>query len=227
MAKKRIALEPFIEHPNGNGSKVRRCQAISKRSGQQCKRVAVSGYDVCSVHGAGTKKRVEEGERKAAGRPKLINFYSETGIRNVQQMIASANAEAAELPDLAMELRITRAALAATLTYQEDMLRVEQEIAEWRETAIVDPQTSMQIARILLRLHSYNIDLQEMVIRVAKVVQTIKNIENRTAESKALEMLAKGMDIMRAVMMQNFPHSDYERIYEEFKLRVLGDKVVN
>jgi uncharacterized protein YjcR len=33
----------------------KRCKAKSKRSGKQCKNVAVTGYDVCRIHGANPK----------------------------------------------------------------------------------------------------------------------------------------------------------------------------
>lgn len=35
----------------------KQCKAKSKRSGERCERWARSGYDVCMMHGAGTKKK--------------------------------------------------------------------------------------------------------------------------------------------------------------------------
>jgi len=42
-----------------------KCKARAKRTGQQCKKNAVTGYAVCASHGAGTRKRVREGKRKS------------------------------------------------------------------------------------------------------------------------------------------------------------------
>jgi hypothetical protein len=52
------------------------CSAICKASGERCKRVAVDGYEVCQVHGAGSPVRVEKGLRKAPGRPIEHGIYS-------------------------------------------------------------------------------------------------------------------------------------------------------
>lgn len=43
----------------------RQCRAKSKRSGRRCQSPAVRGYDVCRMHGAGTRKRVKEGKRQS------------------------------------------------------------------------------------------------------------------------------------------------------------------
>ncbi|MDF2615364.1 MAG: hypothetical protein K0Q47_19 [Sedimentibacter sp.] len=45
------------------------CTAKCKATGERCRRKAVEGYNVCTVHGAGTKKRVEQGIRKRPGAP--------------------------------------------------------------------------------------------------------------------------------------------------------------
>ena len=42
-----------------------KCKARAKGSGEQCKKNAVTGFEVCSTHGAGTRKRVREGKRKS------------------------------------------------------------------------------------------------------------------------------------------------------------------
>lgn len=52
------------------------CSATNKRTKEQCRRRAVNGYSVCTVHGAGTKKRVEQGVRKKPGAPVIHGHYS-------------------------------------------------------------------------------------------------------------------------------------------------------
>jgi len=56
---------------------VKGCTAISKATGEVCKRAARCGYDVCSVHGAGTNKREALAIRKPPGRPVIHGMYSE------------------------------------------------------------------------------------------------------------------------------------------------------
>lgn len=52
-----------------DGSKENRCTATVKTTGLRCKRLAVTGYEVCAMHGAGTLVRVANGTRKRPGRP--------------------------------------------------------------------------------------------------------------------------------------------------------------
>jgi hypothetical protein len=107
----KLTLESHLDHPSGNGARVLRCQAMSKRSGKQCGRMANSGYTVCAMHGAGTKKRVKAGKRKAAGRPPVLDFYTRHGKANIKKAIQSAAASEAELLEVRTELRILRATL--------------------------------------------------------------------------------------------------------------------
>lgn len=63
------------------------CTATKKSTGEQCKRRAVDGYKVCTVHGAGTKKRVEAGLRKRPGAPVKSGHYSRHFKEEVLEMI--------------------------------------------------------------------------------------------------------------------------------------------
>jgi hypothetical protein len=58
-------------------SRRQRCKAKSKQTGLQCKRWAVEGYEVCPVHGAGTKKRVKDGTRQPPGAPLKTGRYAD------------------------------------------------------------------------------------------------------------------------------------------------------
>lgn len=56
--------------------RARQCTAMCKETGEQCKRVARNGYDVCSVHGAGTAIREANGSKRPPGRPVEHGLYS-------------------------------------------------------------------------------------------------------------------------------------------------------
>jgi len=57
--------------------RAKQCTAMCKATGERCNRVARDGYDVCSVHGAGTAIRESDGTRKPPGRPVEHGLYSE------------------------------------------------------------------------------------------------------------------------------------------------------
>lgn len=69
------------------GINMAQCTATNKQTKQQCRRRAVNGYSVCTVHGAGTRKRVEAGERKNAGTPIKHGRYSKHFKEEVLQKI--------------------------------------------------------------------------------------------------------------------------------------------
>ncbi|MFA5036880.1 MAG: hypothetical protein WC479_06865 [Candidatus Izemoplasmatales bacterium] len=58
--------------------RARQCTAMCKATGERCQRVARDGYDVCSVHGAGTAIREEDGTRRPPGRPVEHGLYSQS-----------------------------------------------------------------------------------------------------------------------------------------------------
>ena len=59
--------------PGGGLRKGRRCQAKSKGTADQCLLRAREGFRVCHMHGAGTRVRVERGERKAPETAALVH----------------------------------------------------------------------------------------------------------------------------------------------------------
>lgn len=83
LMKKEIKLEPTLER---NGRVMPRCQALSQRKGTQCTQAARRGYRVCHMHGAGTKKRVEAGERNPVGRPPIHGLYSRRTRTDIQDL---------------------------------------------------------------------------------------------------------------------------------------------
>jgi hypothetical protein len=61
-----IPKEPFIDLAGGR-IRCRRCQALSRRSKEQCKKPALKGKRVCDFHGGkSTGPRTEEGKARIA-----------------------------------------------------------------------------------------------------------------------------------------------------------------
>ncbi|MFA5037653.1 MAG: hypothetical protein WC479_10820 [Candidatus Izemoplasmatales bacterium] len=58
--------------------RAKQCTAMCKATGERCQRVARDGFEVCSVHGAGTAIREADGTRKPPGRPCEHGMYSES-----------------------------------------------------------------------------------------------------------------------------------------------------
>lgn len=133
----------------GNGRTARRCQAFKKNSDDQCSQPAVSGYNVCRSHGAGTKKRLAperdvdttpaelrgaaasglvpeperpaqpEGTRKRPGRPPTHGLYSKQGKTNIQELMQEILAMEDDLDSTDRELATLKATLWHLLEQQD------------------------------------------------------------------------------------------------------------
>jgi flagellar basal body-associated protein FliL len=216
----KLQRESHILHPSGNGARVPRCQAISKHSGQQCKRMANEGYSVCTVHGAGSKKRVKEGRRNAAGRPPVLNFYSRQGKAYIKEAIQASDASDAQLSTVSVELSILRAALRNLLEHEPVFEKTAADIKAYLESAELDIDETRNYAQLLTETNRFMRQVRGTVLDISKVVKTAVEIENRTAQEKALAALTNNMLIIRDIIMENFTHVDHQYIYEEFKRRI-------
>ncbi len=83
-----------------------RCRAHSKRSGRQCARPARRGFPVCSIHGAGSPKREQEGTRT---NPRLASL--KTGARAVTATVIEAVGGLSSIKGREQEYLRDRAAL--------------------------------------------------------------------------------------------------------------------
>lgn len=83
-----------------------RCKAKSKQSGQQCKKNAVQGYEVCEIHGGKTPRGMDSPHWKH-GNTSIYRDYLPDKIKG--KVAAFENADPL---DLTHELALTRALLA-------------------------------------------------------------------------------------------------------------------
>lgn len=102
------------------------CKAQAKSTGQQCTRQAVTGKTVCTVHGAGTLKRVEEGTRNPAGRPSAQSRYNLEKRADIGAKAAAFMADARP-GDLTAELAYMRALFEYHLDNAEELTGHEVE----------------------------------------------------------------------------------------------------
>jgi hypothetical protein len=95
------------------GSK--RCGAKCKSTGKPCRAWALTGTKRCTVHGVGTRKRVERGTRKPPGRPPITGNYCDperTHYGRLSELLEQAKADSASLRTTDHEMAIVKAVLA-------------------------------------------------------------------------------------------------------------------
>ena len=68
----------------GKDTVARRCQAMSKRSHHQCKKAALTGKNVCRIHGGlSTGPRTEQG-RKRCAEAKFVHGFETRELREMR-----------------------------------------------------------------------------------------------------------------------------------------------
>ena len=97
-----------------SGGRAARCQATTK-AGEQCGKAAREGYTVCSSHGAGTRRREQNGSRQKPGRPATRGRYSATASQRIREFAEEMRALGVDHWDDIDELLVLRAALKWSL----------------------------------------------------------------------------------------------------------------
>ncbi len=104
-------LQSTISMPNGGTAA--RCQARN-RAGAQCAKPSRAGFNVCTMHGAGTKKREDAHERKQNGRPPIHSLYSKTPAKGIGDIMRAVEAGQNDLDNTDKEMVV----LNSTTSYR-------------------------------------------------------------------------------------------------------------
>lgn len=177
------------------------CTAQSKRTGEQCRRHAVTGYSVCQVHGAGSPHQGRPG-----GAPPTTGRYSLAKQKALAAKVSQYLADPAP-GDLRAELALLRALLQTYL----DRLNLD----EMAQPNRADPVPIDDEGRELVG--SQIAQVYEMVDSIAKLVERIARILATTALTQA-ELQLIQMAFLHA-LPEYIPDPDQRRA---FVARVFG-----
>ena len=199
-----------------NGGEAPRCQAL-KRGGGQCGAPARKGYRVCARHGAGLTPRpatATQRERKAGGRPPTHGLYSKAGRRRIAEVVAELEAAQTEIDNSDAEMMVLRGTLSFLLgqadvheaaldkvggTYQLLERTLSHQTLDPTEARAVG-QAMMAADRLLGRSESWVRALMDAARFVIKGAHERSQTRAKHAEAKALETLAKYIQVLRGIM---------------------------
>ncbi|BDG27206.1 hypothetical protein TthSNM66_18420 [Thermus thermophilus] len=223
--KKRADFEPHL--PNG----APRCQARSKRTGEQCRRPAVQGYSVCHVHGAGSPARVARGERKPPGRPPIHGLYSKRAQASLRALyeevlalgdVDATDREVAMLKAVVWYLLEGAEALEARQKALENLFaHLEALVQEGGREARTYAQALAQVERLMREVQSYLDRLGEAAMRVVAAVRMRADTAAKNAQAKAAQVLLAYVEELKAVLLEHLEPETYEAILEALERRVL------
>jgi hypothetical protein len=168
------------------GKKMAQCQARNKRTGEQCRRRAVSGYNVCTVHGAGTKKRVEAGIRKRPGAPVKNGHYSRHFKEEVLQKIEDFRTDP-DLEKLDFEIGYLKSLLARI---EDDDDIEEQDKIVMLEKILSSIFKNMDLREKIKEQRRYSIGVEKLKLLVKYMFAAVqKHVDDPAVLSKIAQDL--------------------------------------
>lgn len=214
-------LEPYMQ--GVNGGQARRCQAQSKRTGQQCGKPARRGFNVCTLHGAGSRRREKEGTSKPSGRPPVSGMYGNKTYQAILEDLPEASDLEKEQAGLRREATINRMALRNALTLETPIKVIQETIEKVLEGNLDDPYLVAQLASHLRHFKAYNRHIQEMTESVAKIEVAIANIDNKTAQTKMLKEAGVVFGVIKSKVTEYLSADQYEALVLELR-QTLAEK---
>lgn len=145
------------------------CTARKKGTGEQCRRRAVDGYKVCTVHGAGTKKRVEAGLRKRPGAPIRSGHYSKHFKEEVIEMIDDFKSDG-DLQNLDWEV----AYLKSLLPRIEKEPMEEEDRIRLLEKVLTSVFKNMETREKIIEARRYSIGVEKVEMLVKYVFASVQ-----------------------------------------------------
>jgi hypothetical protein len=147
------------------------CTATNKRTKEQCRRRAVNGYTVCTVHGAGTRKRVEAGLRKMPGAPIKHGHYSNQFKENVLQKIEDFRTDP-DLEKLDFEIAYLKS-LLPRIENDEDL--EESDKVSMLEKILTSIFKNMENREKIKEARRYSIGTEKLKLLVKYMFQAVAN----------------------------------------------------
>ncbi len=164
----RVVLKTLEEVEN-----MAQCKAKCKSTQEQCRRRAVEGYEVCTVHGAGTKKRVEAGLRKRPGHPIVTGGTSKYMKEEVLKKIEDFKAD----PDLE-KLEFELAYLKTLPSRIEDSQMIESDKIVLLEKTLSSIFNNMDKREKIIEARRYSIGVEKLQLLIKYMFSSVKKHVN-------------------------------------------------
>lgn len=241
MKRPEIKLEPTLER---NGRVMARCQARSKRTGEQCTQAARKDQRVCHVHGGGTKTREAAGERKPMGRPPTHGLYSKRGYTDIQDLTETVHKTEGALETSDRDLAVLKATLWFLTNQSETFLSKAAEFETSAELmsgvlesyvvvrpgkdgdeptgrSEMTPEDAKTIGRhittcykLLTQIDSYVRTLADTATKTINAHRVRAEVAAKLAETKALETFTRYVQLNRSIILELAPDDAFIDAYE-------------
>ena len=148
------------------------CKAKCKSTGEQCKKNAVTGYKVCSVHGAGTLKRVADGTRNRPGHPIVTGVASKYFKQEVLQKIEDFKNDP-DLEKLDFEMGYLKSLLPRIENTEDEDLPVADKIV-MLEKILSSIFKNMEMREKIIESRRYSIGVEKLKLLIKYMFASVK-----------------------------------------------------
>jgi hypothetical protein len=183
----------------------KQCKAKSKHTGEQCKKAAVNGFEVCMTHGAGSPKRRAAGLRKQVGEqlktlsPNNKYFKSEIlekieAFKNDKDL-NNLDFELAYLKSIPIRIEKSDAYELDKIMLLEKALKSIFDNMEKKEKIIEARRYSIGVEKLQLLIKYMFSSVQRHVkdpAVLSKIASELRELANKTDNSKELKELEGG-----------------------------------
>lgn len=205
-----------------NGRRMRRCQALKSDGSRQCRQPARQGFEVCQKHGAGTRKRVEAGTRKAAGRPLEHGLYSKNA-RSLADLQAELLANQHELALTDQEMAANKAIFLTLLRLMPSITELAQALQDaLDEGKAMTVEEKAEVLKQALRAERMMLRLHEVAGKNIYQAKLRADTDVKRANDVALEMIASTVPTIRRILLDMLDYEQYEVFYERFRREVIA-----
>ncbi len=156
--------------------KILQCKATCKSTGKRCNRPARTGYEVCSSHGAGTRKRVALAQKKNPGRP--ISPY-EAALTEDEQAVFEQNIGDLTLVNEVALIKTKLTSFIIDLSRIQEILEETEDEGGW-STVPEDPEEraifwANQYERVSNRLSAIErkVKIQDDLLLLTKTLEAV------------------------------------------------------
>jgi hypothetical protein len=220
-----------------NGGAALRCSARNRR-GERCGRSARTGFDVCHMHGAGSRKREESGEKRPVGRPIIHGLYSQRGRTDIQALMEDVLLAEGALTSSDRELALLKGTLwflanqsetfvGKVKTFEEATRAIEDTLESYvivksgskgDDTGRYEmtPDDARELGRniatcfkLVTALESWVMNLAEVTTKTISAHKTRAETTGKLAEARAQEEFVRLVQAVRNVLIQVSPSDDW------------------
>ncbi len=123
--------------------------------------------------------------------------------------------------DLERELVLMKAATANFVRREPEIQKLEEIGERLLSSTIMDVEDFKAVARIVLESKRYNQELQDAILKVGALVKMMADVDNKTAQTKALEQIGKLTLELKLILSDYLTREQYDACFEQIKRRVI------